>query len=252
LGVTGFKNASNLGADGSFGFHESLNYASPMPLAYGTGWGWQVGFRTVQSDLSGASFTNSQRNQTFFTTGAFRRTSVGLQGGVVLDYMRDAWYDHVDLSQVRGEISWKCPSRHEWGYWFAAGDRRDTTRSPQQNGRIETWEPTNIHAFFYRRRFACLKSAEGRFYAGFSDNQDGLVGADASLPINDRWLIRSSFTYLVPEEPTNAGGTQNEGWNLALAGVWHFGPNAQRQPSRYTPLFDVADNGTFFVDRVAP
>ncbi|MCA9265188.1 MAG: hypothetical protein KDA60_15110 [Planctomycetales bacterium] len=250
-GVQGFKNSPNLNADGSFGFHEGVNYGGPLPLIPESGLGWQVGFRAVHSDLSGTGFTTEQRNQTFFTTGVFKRNGCGWQGGVVFDLLRDSWYDNVDLTQVRGEISWKAPCRDEWGYWFAAGDRTDTSASPITNGQVDVWEPTNLHAFFYRRRFNFLPGATGRLYVGFSERHDGLVGVDSNIPFNERWSMSSGFSYLVPDEATGAGGGLNEGWNLGITLVYHFGHNAIGSPSPYRPLFDVADNGNFYVDRIA-
>lgn len=247
LGVAGFKGPVNQGRDGSFGFQQAVNFGTILPLLPESGLGWQVGVRTIQANLSGASFTSDERNQTFFTTGFFRRNPYGLQAGVVFDLMQDDWYAEINAGQVRAEFSWLLPERHEWGYWFALGDSSDTTPSPIANNRVDEWTPIDLHAFFYRRRLDCVPGGTTRLFAGFSGDSDGFIGADARLPINRDWSVQSGFSYLIPNEPRNSGGNENEGWNLSLALVWTLGGHC---PAAFAPLMDVADNGSFILDRV--
>jgi hypothetical protein len=242
-GVQGYKGGGNLGLDGSFGFNEGVNVGLPIPLFPGTGLGCQVGFRALQSNLSSSSFTFEQRNQTFFTTGIFRRVPYGLQGGIAFDLMKDEWYDDLNLGQIRGEIGWKLPCQHEWGYYFAAGDSGDDTASPLINGRIDRWTPVDFHSFYYRRRLSWCPGGTARFYTGFSSDQDGLVGAESYMPINRRWAVNTSFAYLIPDESSSDSGNANETWNLAIGLVWSWNGHCEYQ---YRPLFDVADNGSFF------
>jgi len=250
-GVHGFTGPGNLSSSGSFGFHEGINMGAPAPFLAPYGVGMQFGVRTLQSNLSGSGVTSSQRNQSFFTAGLFRRTDWGLQGGVVFDLLRDRWYDAVDLSQVRGEISWKHPCYNEFGYWFAVGDRTDQSTLPDNPNATATWETTELHAFFYRRRLRCLRGGLGRFYAGFTGDRDGLVGADTRIPFNSRWSLDSHFTYLVPEQATNNGGTSNESWNVGITLVMHLGNKSCCDCGNYfEPLLNVADNGNFMVDQI--
>lgn len=242
-GVQGFKNGGNLGRDGSFGFQEGLNIGLPLPFFPGSGLGYQVGFRALQSNLSSASFTFEQRNQTFFTTGIFRRVPCGIQGAVVFDMLKDEWYDDLNLGQVRGEVSWKLPCQHEWGYMFAGGDSGDSTQNPIINGRVDRWTPVDYGAFFYRRRLSWCPGGVARYWAGFSGDDDGLLGAEAYLPMNRRWALNTSFTYLIPESPNDDLGNQNETWNLSMALVWSWNGHCEYQ---FRPLLDVADNGSFF------
>jgi hypothetical protein len=252
-GVQGMKNPSNLDRDGSFGFNIGLNWGAPFWVMPYSGVGMQFGVRGIFSDLSGASFTTDRRNQFFLTTGLFRRTDWGLQGGVVFDYMRDDWYSGVDLNQLRGELSWVFPCWHEWGFWFTASDHNDQTISPIDQG-IDTWDPTDLYAFFYRRRFHGQVEGEGRFFAGFTQRGDGLIGVDSSRDLTDNSSFEVSFTYLIPDEARGAGASENEGWNVFLGVVWY--PPCHARASEcggdYRPLFRVADNGSFIVDRSRP
>ena len=253
LGVHGFTGPMNRGATGSFGFDEGVNLGIPIPCTHEAVSG-QVGMRATQSNFSGAEFTDATRQQIFVTGGLFRRVDWGLQGGVVVDYLADDWYADVSLVQLRGELSWVFPCTHELGFWFAAGDRTlDATSllGPQLVEEPEVWEPTNWYTFFYRRRFHAYDGAEARFFAGFTGGSDGLIGGDLRLPLGDRWALNAGFTYLVPEEPAGMEGYgyAEEAWNVALTLVWYPGCRMKCGGDYSRPLFDVAGNGTFLVDR---
>ena len=66
------------------------------------------------------------REQYFATTGLFRRaaSNQGLQGGAVIDYLHDNFYVHMDLLQVRPELSYVIGGGHEFGLW-AAGESHE-------------------------------------------------------------------------------------------------------------------------------
>ena len=249
-GVQAFRGPGNLGSTGSFGFHEGFNIGVPLSLFPNSGAGFQVGARFLQSNLNGADFTQEQRNQTFVTLGFFRRSDFGLQGGLAVDILRDLWYDAVDLTQIRGEISWLFPSTHEWGFWFTAGDSDDTALSPIDNTTTLNFTTTQLNAFFYRRRMSLVPGGQLSLYAGFSGDADGLVGTKAYLPLTGALALQTDFIYLTPEQSTASGGTLNESWNLGLSLVWRLGNDSQCvNPSYYRPMFEVADNGTFMVDQ---
>ena len=248
-GVHGFKGPRNLGGDSSFGFHEGFNWGGPLWLLPGIG--AQAGIAATHSNLSGSAFTDHQRDQFFFTGGLFYPAEWGLQGGVVADYLHDEWDYNLDLAQIRGEMSWVYPCLHEWGFWFAASTRSDAGTATIDNEPVDVvWESTDLFAFFYRRRLDDRSGGEGRFYAGFSSVKDGLIGGDFSVPINDRWALELAFVYLIPEEGAGNGGNEGESWNMFVNLVWypHFGArHAGANP--FTPLFRVADNGSFMFDR---
>ena len=251
-GVHGFTGPKNRGQSGSFGFHTGFNWGAPIPCSAGS-LGMQFGLSTVFSNFNGASFTNNDRRQLFLTGGLFRRVDWGLQGGLVIDYLSDDWYTDTDLVQVRGEASWMFPCTHEVGFWFAAATEEDRQLSMFSglNASVnETWEPTNLYAFFYRHRFATIEGANARFYAGFSGDSDGLIGGDLRLPLNCDWALEAGFAYLVPEEASTGlpgGGHEHESWNIGLSLVWYPGYRSAPGNDYYRPLFNVADNGNFMV-----
>jgi hypothetical protein len=250
-GVEGFTGPGNRGGSGSFGFNQGVNWAFPINGL--SCLGGQVGFRVTQSSLSGAEFTNDMRNQAFVTGGLFRRMDVGLQCGLVVDYLSDDWYRDADLLQLRGELSWVVSGRRDFGLWFAAGTKRAPEPSPDVPPVVETWESTDLFAFFYRERMGACLNGSARVYAGFTGQSDGLIGADLRVPFTNQWALETGFAYLVPKQGQGTVATMGiggvghaqESWNLGINLVWYPG---QSKEQYYRPLFSVADNGCFMLD----
>lgn len=251
-GVQGFTGPANRAAGGgSFGFSEGLNWGMPIPL-FGC-LGGQVGFRATQSNLSGSDASNDTRRQAFVTAGLFRRVDVGLQGGVVVDWLSDGWYRDVDLVNLRMELSWMIDGTHELGFWGTGGTK--TASDQAANELTVEWESSDLYAFFYRYNFGGCEQGNARLFAGWSGQGDALIGADARLPLSATWALETNFAYLIPSESdgTNFDADHvQESWNIAMNLVWYPGRHWGRGDPYYRPLFRVADNGVFMMDRVTP
>jgi len=248
-GVQGFTGPRNRGGSGSFGFNEGLNYAIPLPGF--ACMGGQIGFRATQSSLSGAEFTDNARNQGFVTAGLFRRVDVGLQGGLVLDYLTESWYSDVDMTNLRGEISWVVNGVHDFGFWFSSGVNSADEVSVEGE-EVENWVATDLYAFFYRLQFGGCRDGEARIFGGWTGESDGLLGIDTRLPLSANWALESNFTYLIPNQGTGQGfeaGHAQEAWNVGINLVWYPGSLWGAGDYYYRPLFRVADNGNFMIDR---
>lgn len=251
-GVQGFTGPANQSAGGgSFGFNEGLNWGMPIPL-FGC-LGGQVGFRATQSNLSGSDASDDTRRQAFVTAGLFRRVDVGLQGGVVVDWLSDGWHRDIDLVNLRMELSWMIDGTHELGFWGTAGTKNADDR--ETNALIIEWESTDLYAFFYRYNFGDCEQGDARLFAGWSGQGDGLIGVDARLPLGAAWALETNFAYLIPNEGQGTNFEADhvqESWNVAMSLVWYPGRHWGRGDSYYRPLFRVADNGVFMMDRVLP
>ncbi|MFO0867349.1 MAG: DUF6666 family protein [Pirellulales bacterium] len=254
-GVQGFTGPINRGGEGSFGFYEGLSVGSPLPLGIPTEIGWQAGFRLTQSNLSGTSFTDEVRHQLFITSGIFHRVDRGLQWALAGDWLHEDWYFEADLTQLRGEVSWKGECEREFGVAFATGTRATTAVVAFQPATVapftEAFETTDWYAGFFRLRFGSCQENVVRFLAGFTGESDGLLGADALLQINESWAVQSTFTFLIPQESRGFeqnGGHEQESWNIAFGLVWTPGCRTVER-GYYTPVLNVADNGSFFVER---
>ena len=249
-GVQGFTGPANRGAGGSFGFHEGFNWGSSL---CGCG-AFQVGTNWTQSNLDGSFITDETRDQVFVTGGWFRRCDMGLQGGVVVDWLHDEWDYEVDLTQIRAEVSWKC-CQDDFGAWVALGinDGESVINTVVEAGENTfrvidvnaAWEVNDMYAFFWRRQFQC--GGEGRAFGGFTANGQGLLGADALVPLNPCWSLRGNFLYLIPNDSNEdvVEDFTEETWNVSLSVVWtpFARPNGCQNYCR--PLFNVADNGSF-------
>jgi hypothetical protein len=257
-GFTGPMNFANLSDDGvrrsgtgSFGFYEGFNRGFSLKF-FGTDLAYQSGVRFLQSNLSGAGFSDETRSQIFLTSGLFRRVDYGLQYGTVVDYLYEDWYFRGDLIQLRGELSWVTRQAHVFGLKYAVGVDDDSalTSVTDQSGAVirnqVEFEAMTQYRLFYRQRLDRLGSLEG--FVGWTDNDDGLLGLDLDLPVAGRLLWNTSATYLIPNEGSQSGGNVQEGWNLMIG--FTFRPGGLGAGSRYTrPLLKVADNGTMMMDR---
>jgi len=236
---------------GSFGFYEGFNRGKSLNRLLGLEMATQLGVRGTQSNLSGTAFTSETRHQVFVTGGFFRRVDYGVQYGLVVDYMNQDWYFQGDSLQLRGELSWRTRDCNTLGFQFMAGLRDETSSASIKDelGNILTsiidFEPTDQYRFFFRRPLA--RHGEYNLMVGWTDNKDGLLGANFNLPLNRRCSLSSGATYLIPYEGKNRGGYEEENWNISVGLVYR--PGGPQGCGRYCrPLFDVADNGTFMLD----
>jgi hypothetical protein len=250
-GVTAFTGPINRGGTGSFGFEGGINLASPLFGGW-NGIGVQTGVGGTLTNFNGADFTRDDRGQLFITAGVFRRVDWGLQWGLVYDYLHDDWYGTANLSQIRGEVSWVVPEGSELGFLFAASEDHDTVTGTLQTGTAipttftETWTVNDYYALFLRHSFC--GGGQARIFAGWTGTSDGILGADAFIPLNENWSLRNSFTYIIPQQGPLDGGNVQESWNLSMQLVWY--PCAHPcGVDYYRPLLNVANNGTFFVNR---
>ncbi len=264
-GFTGPANYANTAAAGannpanarvgssSFGFYEGFNSGHSLKRLLSWDMASQFGVRFTQSSLSGAEFTQESRNQVFVTGGLFRRVDFGLQYGVVYDYLSDDWYYRLNLSQIRGEVSWNDGCSHEFGYQFMAGLGGSTSGTTVTNAAgavfngTMSMEPTDQHRFFIRKTMP--GGGQYQAFLGGTNHSDWLLGFSVNSAAYHGWGVYTGATYLIPNEAAGvAGGNENESWNLAMGVVLR--PGASQGRSRYTrPLLDVADNGTFMIDR---
>ena len=86
-----------------------------------------------------------------------------------------------------------------------------------------------------------------RLFGGFTSEGQGLVGGDATLPLNGRWSLRTSFIYAVPGGDDSATDPRfaRESWNVGISLVWTPCARPACGQNYCRPLFNVADNGTF-------
>ena len=262
VGVTAFENEANLGLFGNFGFNEYINWSMPFWNAFGVG--WQLGVRGTQTSYGSSSVTlpggdvlaSRARNQTFVTTGFFTRAfeGRGLQGGAVYDYLHDSYFDNVDLSQIRAEVSYVW-GYHELGFWGAFNSQESTgfLKSVKEETAKARASTVHVYTAFYRVQFG--DANEWKLWGGASAQGQGYIGSTLRAPMSRSLGLEGTFAYLMPGrsekvEVTNQQGTFNAAftpmaWNLGINLVYYPAGRSRRSlSSPYRPLFDVADNGT--------
>lgn len=237
----------------SFGFYEGFNEGRNLKPLFGIDLASQLGVRATQSSLSGTEFTDDTRNQIFVSGGLFRRVDFGLQYGFVVDYLNDDWWFRNNLLQLRGELSWNDGCNHEFGYQFMAGlddSTSDTSVINSAGNRFRstvTFEATDQHRFFFRG--ATAGGGNYSAFVGGTDRSDGLLGGSMTTGSRRGFAFQTGAAYLIPNEGRRAGGNENEGWNLSMGVIYR--PGGRKVCGRYCrPMFDVADNGTFMIDRL--
>jgi hypothetical protein len=249
-GVQGFKDPTDLGENGDFGFHEGANWG--LPLWGCSGVGFQIGGEIDHSDLApNATVFGDHRNQFFITSGVFYRPTreCGWQGGVVFDYLDDQFYNSVTVSQIRGNLSYVV-DMSEFGFEFAAGTHDDTIKAPVTTIAAlpsTVYSPVDLYTLYYGRRLA--NGGQVKAFAGLADGLGAIVGADLDIAISNSFSLEGDFAYVIPDKVA-AGEVPGESANIAFSLVWHPGCHARDTfDSAYRPLFNVADNSSFILNR---
>ncbi|MBX3412527.1 MAG: hypothetical protein KF708_07555 [Pirellulales bacterium] len=254
-GTHGYKSPLDFG-NGNFGFQEGFNWGGPLWQSFGLG--YQFGFQALQSNLSGDNTTGqnngNDRNQYFMTFGLVRRVrdcrphELGFQWGVVADWRHDEYYTTADLFQLRAQLSVFFTPCDEFGFELAANSDREEVFVPIGSTTSNLiWDVTDQYRFFYRRQFDCR--GEARIWGGFTENSDGIVGADFRVALASKWALEGGWNYIIPKQGASTGGNEQESWNLAMNVVWYPAKTALRSStSKWRPLFPVADNGSFVVE----
>jgi hypothetical protein len=247
-GVHGFKGPRDSpdfegAGDNNFGFQEGFNLGGRAPLVglVFPQLSYQLGYQSVQSQLSGTTDGSTEdRLQHFVTAGMFRRVPAGVQFGAVWDYMQDDLIAEQDFEQVRYELSLKSRRGREIGFWGATH-----TNSNLVDG--DEFQAVDQYCGFFRYHFR--EAGELRFWGGATNDNEGIFGADAYAPFNNRWSLQAGFNYLIPEQEPGADAAREESWNVGINLVWHYGRTAKASLTNpHRPMFSTADNGWMFID----
>jgi hypothetical protein len=256
-GGDAFKGPLDRGTNGNFGLNAGLNYAGPLGDPWGCG--FQIGANAVQSDFSGAppvtlsdgtSLHAAERHQYFVTAGLFRRELCnGLQGGVAYDYLHDDYYNKSDLQQLRSEASIVFDGLWELGFYGAYGVSSYHVTGDTATSQVKI-DPTDMFCLFARRNFE--NGGDGRLWGGVTASGDGLIGTDFWVPLGKGWALQNEMNYLIPKQGSGDTAQQRESWGFLVQLVWYPGQRAMCQHKNlYRPIFNVADNSLFMVDRLA-
>ena len=245
-GAQGFKGPIDLGLNGNFGFNQGFNAAGPVIPFPRFGLGYQIGGRFTQSDLSGNVFGTNTREQQFLTAGLFHRAyrHRGLQWGVVYDWVSENYYTKNSLSQIRAEMSFLNGCGHEIGFWGTQSIQEDNNDLVPQF----ILRAADQYNLFYR--YSMPSGGQGRIWGGVTGQGLGIFGTDFRVPMSNRVDFVGGFQYIAPDNGQAGNGQQDESWGISMNMVWFFGRRKEGvHNTPFRPLFNVADNNTFMLDR---
>ena len=131
---------------------------------------------------------------------------------------------------------------YEIGYYGAYGVGTARTL----DGKLD---PTDMFALYVRRNFET--GGDGRIWAGGTGHGDALLGADIWVPLGRSFALENRINYLIPKVNRGESAQPHESWGLTIQLVWYPGRKALCQHQNpYRPMFNVADNSLFMVDRL--
>lgn len=242
--------------DSSYGFNFDFNVGLPLcQLTCGLVSG-QFGVRMVDSNFDGHPLSKESRRQVFVTTGLYRRVDYGLQIGVVTDFLRDEWLVDNSVNQVRGDIGWVLPSAKTFGFRFATNTKTSSQETRRVYHPTRLGEPTrylrtddfattmDYYRFYYQ--YVAASGGTAEYFAGWSEQRNGIFGANWDVPLKEFVSVRAGFTYFGPGRDTvddTNFGDGHDAWNIYAGAVYR--PRGRGWYRCYDkPLFNVADNGT--------
>src|SRR5262249_39749379 len=107
----------------------------------------------------------------------------------------------------------------------------------------------DIYALYYGQHLDCC-NGEWKVWGGYVNQLGGIVGANFSVALTNSFALQSGFEYLIPRSNNDTNDDDlpaYESWTIGVNLVWHPCCHAHSYYcDTYRPLFDPADNNTFF------
>jgi hypothetical protein len=259
-------------SESSFGVVGGFNAGAPLLTDYGLGvqFGMSYGIYDFhgRDEFGPESEPSSIEDQLFFTTGVFRRcvsccddpcgsAMDRISWGLVYDRMitdnTGAVAAELSLGQFRGQIGYACDCANEVGIQGSFSDGTDDDFDAL--GFDHTTRSIDQISVYWRHLCAC-NGLDSRVYTGWAEELgEWVIGANATLPIDDCWALFGGFTYIMPSSEGGDDGSAEEYWNVMTGLAYYPGGNARSTSiccPRWMPLLPVADNGSFALDLGGP
>ncbi|HKI34000.1 MAG TPA: DUF6666 family protein [Gemmataceae bacterium] len=257
LGLTGSKGPEDLGINANFGFRTAVNWGLPVWEEYGLGvqFGSSLNYsRTAVRVLSMISDTHD-RIENFSTAGVFQRSNLGVNWGVVYDFVDERYYSSFTLGQWRGQVGYDVTANDEVGLW---GAWREHGANASVDDETFSLRPILQGNIFWRhvwrneittRAWVGVAEEHGRFIfvaPGEPPVHHPVVfGADVFVPLTDYLSIFGEANFITP----NDSGTVTATFGIAF---YPGGGATRAARSRFAPLLPLANNPTFATDLRQP
>ena len=263
FGFDSFKGISDNGGE-NFGAVTGLNTAMPVPGLSDYGIGWQLGLTYGVYDVDGTvnSPTAKSQQQTFVTTGFYRKggDDQRLSFGLVYDWMLNSnWGNHgvnPTLGQWRGQVEYALSDINGVGVYASMRDLGSLQWCPRQH--LVTDRAISQVNLFWHHKFE--SAADSWLWVGLPERErlsghgslgDWIIGANIQVPISERLALYGNAQYMHPSAAAGATASVESDWNVGAGVVWYFGGHAISHSLNgkcWLPYMPVANNSTFLVD----
>ncbi len=116
---------------------------------------------------------------------------------MVFDYVHDDWYYRTDLTQLRGELSWRTKSALELGYRFALATNRSSSDAiiddhvnPVANTIVRV-RGLDQHRLF--ARYHATSTSVFEFSTGWTGDSDFLLGGQFEVPLDSQFGLATGL-----------------------------------------------------------
>lgn len=265
FGFDSFKGYPDGTGPSNFGVVTGLNGATPVPGLSDYGIGWQTGITYGVYDLDGALGSPAAQQQTFVTTGIFRkgREDQRLSFGLVYDWMfnreQGTWGGSPTIGQWRGQVEYALSDINAVGLYSCVRDLNN--RQAVIGGyTLETRGISQVNMFWHHK---FCTGADSWLWVGLPERNrlvyggslgDWIVGMSLQAPLSERLALYGNAEYMHPSAAAGPAATVEASWNVGAGICWYFGGNAISHSLNgkcWTPYLPVANNSTFLVDQGA-
>ena len=250
--------------EGNTGAFASLNLATAVPFFSCHGFGVQLGSSYGVYDWSGRTSqiignNKEVQQQTFLTTGLFRRTPFcsGINFGLVYDWMFNDNFGEFALSptlaQFRFSGSYLFCCNNEFGLWGTVDT--ETAHKSTEGIPVSFRAISQINLFWqhyfancantvvwvglpYKRSLMFSSGLAGRF----------ILGASFRVPLTECLSIDGHASYMRPKSihgPTEANDYAS---NICFGLTYSFGCSSKCIDKGFRPMMPVANNSNFISD----
>jgi hypothetical protein len=246
------------------GMSTGFNYGTWLPGLKDYGIGFQFGASYGIYDWNGRGSYNDNfyaQQQIFITSGFFHKADSNsrLSVGLAYDWMVNDNFGIAasdgTLGQWRSQVGYALNPHNEVGVWAAVRDRTFTQDS--LFGPL-TYRGVDQCNLFWHHKYA--QGTDSYLWFGFPDHTklggdgslgDFIIGGSFNVPISDHVALYSNVQYMHPSSSPGLVAAMEDTWNIGFGIAFYPGRNARTctvSGSRWTPLLNVANNGTFMVD----
>lgn len=211
-----------------------------------------------RTNFTGATSASAVEQQIFATAGLYKRSDIlngdAIAWGVVYDYMYDSDWgaqgnSNLNFGQIRSIFGYALSESNEVGI-------SSTLRAQSDSAALVGFTASRIHAvdqanIFWHHNWQ--SGGDTWLSVGAADSPTSwTLGFAGQAPLSRGVSLFTSANYYIPGSATGAAGATEEIWNVTAGLSISLGGKAYNRTvsgNAGMPLLNVADNGTFALQR---